>query len=443
MLVFDTIVACATPLARSALAVIRMSGDESFEIIKKVIHKKNLTIKGNESIFLKIYDEDDLVDETITSFFVAPNSFTGFNTVEITCHGSLITIERIIDLLIKNGARRALKGEFSYQAYMNNKIDLLKAESINDLINSNSIQANKIALLAMKGDASKFLDEIKEEILKDISSFEYYVEDSYFDDEEEIEKTVEEVLSSLEKIHLRLSDTLHDIKVKNRKYSGYRVALVGKSNVGKSTLLNALIKEDKAIVSSIPGTTRDIIEADIEINGIKVTLIDTAGIRKSDDVIENIGIKKTISEIDKADLILHIFDDEDSEKEFTSLLEGKNVIRVLSKADLNKKVNSFDISVSALFSSLDDLKEMIKTKLDFQDDKEVLFLGKREEDYIALLKDEVEEAIDVINNTRVLDISSDKMRRIIDTINEMKGLDKSSTMEDIYETLFSSFCLGK
>ena len=295
----------------------------------------------------------------------------------------------------------------------------------------------------MKGDASKFLDEIKEEILKDISSFEYYVEDSYFDDEEEIEKTVEEVLSSLEKIHLRLSDTLHDIKVKNRKYSGYRVALVGKSNVGKSTLLNALIKEDKSIVSSIPGTTRDIIEADIEINGIKVTLIDTAGIRKSDDVIENIGIKKTISEIDKADLILHIFDDEDSEKEFTSLLEGKNVIKVLSKADLNKKVNSFDISVSALFSSLDDLKEMIKTKLDFQDDKEVLFLGKREEDYIALLKDEVEEAIDVINNTRVLDISSDKMRRIIDTINEMKGLDKSSTMEDIYETLFSSFCLGK
>ena len=135
MLVFDTIVACATPLARSALAVIRMSGDESFEIIKKVIHKKNLTIKGNESIFLKIYDEDDLVDETITSFFVAPNSFTGFNTVEITCHGSLITVERIIDLLIKNGARRALKGEFSYQAYMNNKIDLLKAESINDLIN--------------------------------------------------------------------------------------------------------------------------------------------------------------------------------------------------------------------------------------------------------------------------------------------------------------------
>lgn len=443
MLVFDTIVACATPSAKSALAVIRMSGDDSFEIIKKVIKKKDLTVKPNQAIYLKIYDKDELIDETITSFFVAPNSFTGFNTVEITCHGSLITVERIIDLLIKNGARRALKGEFSYQAYMNNKIDLLKAESINDLINSNSLQANKIALLAMKGEASKFLDEIKEEILKDISSFEYYVEDSYFDDEDEINKSIDEVLSSLENISDRLQQILKDLKVKNRKYSGYRVALVGKSNVGKSTLLNALIKEDKAIVSSIPGTTRDTIEADIEINGIKVTLIDTAGIRESDDVIENIGIKKTINEIDKADLILHIFDDESSEKEFSSLLEGKNVIRVKSKNDLNKKVDNYDISISAMFSSLDELKELIKKKLDFQDEKEVLFLGKREEDYLSTIIDEVNDARDVLKQTMILDLSSDKMRRIIDTINEMKGLDKSSTMEDIYKTLFSSFCLGK
>ena len=446
MLVFDTICALATANYKSALAIIRLSGNHALDILK-VITKKNLSnLKPNSSSFMKLYDEDELIDEAIVTYFKGPKSYTGFDTVEFTTHGSLIIVERLMDTLIKNGARRALKGEFSYQAYMNSKMNLLKAESINDLINANSLQASKLALKAMEGDSSKYLDNIKNELLKDISNFEYLVEDIYIDEENLFQDTIDDVINSLDRINKSLNEELEKLKISNRQYNGYRICLVGKTNVGKSTLLNALAKEEKAIVSSIPGTTRDVIEVTIEIDGVSVTLIDTAGIRKSKNVVENIGIEKAKKEIKKADLIL-LLSDKGFKKinpELLSLIENKEIIKVSTKSDLNEMHNDdYDIKISALYSSLDELKKMIKEKLNFTKEHSSMFLGQREADYLNVIINLVLDAKKTLVETRIIDISADKIRLIISKINEMKGFDKSQTMEDIYETLFSNFCLGK
>ena len=446
MLVFDTICALASFPNKSALAIIRLSGKSAFDILKMIVKKNIDDFKPNSVKLLKLYDEDELLDEAIVTYFKGPNSYTGFDTVEFTTHGSMIIVNRLLEALVKNGARRAVKGEFSYQAYFNGKMDLLKAESINDLINANSIQASKLALKAMNGESSKYLDQIKDELLEDIANFEYFIEDQFVDDEETYQPVIDQVIDSLTKIEKSLKEKLIDLKLSNRKYGGYRICIVGKANVGKSTLLNALVKEDKAIVSAIPGTTRDVIEANIEIDGVKVTLIDTAGIRKSKNVVENIGIEKTKKEIKKADLILFLSDKKMSStsEELSKLIRNKPIIKVKTKSDLNNSGdNDYDIQISALHYSLEPLKNLIKEKLNLVKTNDSIFLGEREEDYLTLILKLTSDAKKTLVDTRTIDISSDKIRLIIDKINEMKGCDKPQTMEDIYETLFSHFCLGK
>lgn len=446
MLVYDTICALATAPIKSALAIIRLSGVHAFDILKKVVKKDITELKPNSATFLKIYDEDDLIDETVVTFFKGPKSYTGFDTVEFTSHGSMIIVERIIDTLIKNGARRALKGEFSYQAYVNGKINLLKAESINDLINANSLQASKLALSTMNGESSKYLNTIKDELLKDISNFEYLVEDFYIDDDKLFQDTIDDVISSLDDIIKSLKEEINNLKISNKQYNGFRICLVGKTNVGKSTLLNALAKEEKAIVSSIPGTTRDVIEVSIEIDGVAVTLIDTAGIRKSKNVVENIGIEKAKKEIKKADLILLLSDKgfKRINPELLKLIKDKEVIKVSTKSDLNSdESKDYDIKISAMYSSLDELKDLIKSKLNINNNHSSLFLGQRELDYLNIIVSLLSDAKKTLVETRIIDISADKIRLVISKINEMKGYDKSQTMEDIYQTLFSNFCLGK
>lgn len=445
MLVFDTICALATPNSKSALAIIRLSGTEALNIFKCLVKKDISNLKPNSASLFKLYDEDELLDEAVVTFFKGPKSYTGFDTIEFTTHGSMIIVNRVLDTLVKNGARRALKGEFSYQAYFNNKMDLLKAESINDLINANSTEASKLALLTMNGGSLKYLDDIKNELLDDISNFEYFIEDQFVDDKEAYQDVIDDVILSLTNIEESLKSNLEALRVSNRNYSGYRICIVGKANVGKSTLLNALVKEDKAIVSSIPGTTRDVIEASIEINGVAVTLIDTAGIRKSKNVVENIGIDKAKKEIKKADLILYLSDKKISkDDELESLIKNKPIIKVKSKGDINQKEDKdFDITISALYSSLEPLKKLIVEKLEMNKETSSMFLGKREEDYLQAILNLLLDAKKTLVETRIIDISSDKIRQVISKINEMKGFDKSKTMEDIYQTLFSHFCLGK
>lgn len=321
---FETIVALATAPLKSALSIIRLSGDDCFFIVSKFFNK-NLTEVNKSTIFHGyIIDEGETIDEVVLLAYKGPRSFTGEDSVEIMCHGSPLIFNKIIEIAIKHGARLATGGEYSSRAYIHGKLDLIQAESINDLINAESEASKKISMMALKGETSSLITPLKTSIGDLLSLIEVNIDyPEYLD----IEEANNEKINTVCRQNIDYIDGLIENGNKGRIIKdGINVAIVGKPNVGKSSILNRLIKEEKAIVTDIKGTTRDIVEGKLIVNGIVINLFDTAGIRESEDIVEGIGIKKSIEKLEKSDLVIAVFDSfslDEEDKDILNLIKDK------------------------------------------------------------------------------------------------------------------------
>ncbi len=451
MLIFDTICALATPPYKSALALIRLSGPKSISVISNMIKMNAKTLIPNHSYFVHLYadkkDNSSFIDEAMLTFYKGPKSYTGFDTVEFSIHGNMIIVNELLDALVKNGARRADRGEFSAQAFYNGKMDLLKSQGINDLINANSKRAKEIASKTLSGKNTEDMTNLKNKLLDYISQLEYFVEDQYSDEKDDYDDELENVKEQLLNDISALDITIEKTKRSNRQYQGINVVIAGEPNAGKSSLLNAILKEDKAIVSPIAGTTRDVVEGEKEIDGILFKFKDTAGLRKSDDLVENLGIEKSYEMMKKADIILLAsdtgFEEIKTNDELLEIIKNKPLIKIATKKDINKCTEGSDISICSFNDDLTPLYEMMKDKLDINHKEDSAFLGQREEDFLILISSQLKVATVAIDETHQIDIVSDNIRLAIASINDLMGNNVTQTMEDIYQTLFSNFCLGK
>ena len=447
----DTICAIATLVGESSINVIRISGDESISIVNKIFNK-DLTNKNSYTItYGFVVDGNEKIDEVLVSIFKGPKSFTREDVVEINTHGGKISVNKIMELLLINGCRLAEPGEFLKRAFLNGRIDLVQAESVSDMITSRTDAARAMSMKGISHELSKKINDLRSNILELIANIEVNID--YPEYEDAIVVTCDLVRDKInyveEKIHDLIDTSKNGLLIKN----GINIAIVGKPNVGKSSILNQLIGEEKAIVTNIKGTTRDIVEGSSIINGIEVNFYDTAGIRESDDIVESIGIEKSIKKIDESDLILFVvdssveFDEED--KEVLEKLGDKEVLVVYNKSDIGSNKNS----LLEKYDSIEiNTKESDKIKLLKDKIVEIFNLSEIEKsDYtyisnarqIALLK----KCLEVINDIRCeleMDVPVDLMQINIqllwETLGEITG---QVYKDDLLDEIFSKFCLGK
>lgn len=452
---YDTIAAIATPIGTGGIAVIRVSGKEAFEICDKIFkspkNKRLSCAKTHTAMFGGIYDEDVLLDECLCTVFVSPKSFTGENTVEISCHGGILVTRRILDCVIKSGARLALPGEFTKRAFLNGRLDMAQAEAVIDVINAKSNQAASLALSHMQGSLSAMINELRESILDIIAEIDA-VSDFPEEDFEKItfDEIKERLFSASEKIE-RLIKTEQRGKLIQ---SGIDTVIAGKPNVGKSSLLNAILLSDRAIVTDIPGTTRDVIEETVSLGDVTLNIFDTAGIRETDDKIEHIGIEKSKEYLGRAELVLFLTDAgtgvTEEDEILLKLLDGKKVILVINKTDIaDKKEISFHgksfeaVHISAKTGEgVSELLEKIE---------KMFHLGEIEKsDFPILTKAAHKQALcrakGFIDSAKAAlgvmpdDMISIDLRASVQALGEITGIEVS---EDVVDRIFSKFCLGK
>ena len=435
---FETIVALATPPAKSALALIRVSGDDCFKIVSKSFTKdlNNETERGIHYGY--IVDGDKKIDQVVLLAYVAPHSFTGENSVEIISHGSLLIINQIIGLLLKNGARMATNGEFSSRAFLNGKIDLIQAEAINDMINATTEEAKDLSMISLVGETSSIFKPIKEKIGELLSHIEVNIDYPEYEDIEETSR--EEVHEKCNDILMNISELIRDGE-KTRIYrEGIKIAIVGKPNVGKSSLLNALINEDKAIVTSIAGTTRDVVEGDFNLSGVPVHLYDTAGIRDSEDLIEQIGIDKAKKAVENADLILFIVDETGFDEELYALVKDRKHIVVYNKSDLIKEKTN-GIYISAKNKDVQSLLAKIREELDIGElTLKPSFNNARQLGILKLMSIQLKKAIEDTKANQPIDLISVSLMSAYNCALDLLG---ENNKNDLTDEIFSRFCVGK
>jgi tRNA modification GTPase len=444
-LLTDTIVALATAPMESAIGLIRISGKKAFSIIGQIFNKKiNTTLAKNIS-FGKIIDGDKVIDEVLVLSFKSPNSFTGEDVVEITVHGSLIVINKVIQLIIKNGARMAERGEFSKRAYFNGKIDLIQAESINDLITSRSEEAANLALNGLEGKLSSNVNQLKEKLLALLAHIEVNIDYPEYEDIEQI--TTEKLLPLISSLIKSMKELLNDAKVGTLIKSGVNTAIIGRPNVGKSSILNSLIKEDKAIVSEIAGTTRDVVEGRAYFEGITFNFLDTAGIRDSEDKIETIGIKKTKEMIEKADLVIMVTDTEEitdpEDLKLIKLISNKKNIVAYNKADLRKSKLDSKVRISAKNNQIDKLIKAMIDAIGFdikEYENKPLLSNARQIGLIAKALNSLEEANKAALIFQPTDLVEVDIKLALEAVLELRG---DMAKDNLSEEIFARFCLGK
>ena len=450
-----TIAAISTALGNGGIGIVRMSGEDCFKILDKIFKpKSNSDIKPYTIKYGHIYEDNNIIDEVLVSYFVKPKSYTTENMCEINSHGSNVVLNKILQLCLKNGAVLAEPGEFTKKAFLNGRIDLSQAESVIDIINSKSEKERQASVNQLEGFLSKEIKKIKKDILSILTDIEASIDYPEYDIEEVTNNKAISVLNNVKDSLSKLEQTFENGKIiKN----GIKTAIIGTPNVGKSSLLNAILKEDRAIVSQYEGTTRDSIEEDISVNGVPLRIVDTAGIRNTDNEIEKIGIKKSKNIADSADLIIAIFDASrklsKDDYDIIDIIKDRKAIILINKKDIyDKKIerdkleelNKPIIDISAL--NKDGINELYNeiTKLfklnEININNEVIITNIRHLDLIRRAKENVENAINTINSNMPIDIISINIKDIIDCLNSITG---ENTSEDIINDIFSKFCLGK
>jgi tRNA modification GTPase len=456
----DTIMALATPSGAGAIAVIRMSGKDAFKIADKVFRAKGKkTISEADShtiIFGDILDGDELVDEVLVSVFRNPKSFTGENSVEISCHGSTFIQKRILSLLSKNGCRMAKPGEYTMRAFLNRKMDLSQAEAVADLIASSSEAAHKVAMHQMRGGFSSELKALREELIHFASLIEleldFAEEDVEFADRSQMIELINRIIATIDRL-------IGSFELGNVIKEGVQVAIIGEPNAGKSTLLNALLNEERAIVSDIAGTTRDTVEDELVIEGIRYRFVDTAGIRQTTDTIESLGIERTMQKVEQADVVMFLFD----ASSYTLAQLAAEIDELKSrKADLEDRLilvaNKTDKTTDSVESKFPDLgtvsisaKEKtgideLKTKLtDFVNlsalkEDQTIVTNTRHIEALNGARKSLQEVLTGFDNQMSGDLVAIDIRRSLFYLGEITG---EITTDDLLGNIFSKFCIGK
>ena len=455
----DTIAAVATAMTASGIGIIRISGPDSREIACKIYRskggKKRIENVPSHTIqYGFICDEDEIIDEVLVMVMDAPRSYTGENTVEIDCHGGVLAMKRVLETVVKYGARPAEPGEFTKRAFLNGRIDLSQAEAVIDVINAKNEYALKSSISQLRGNIQRVIKEIRQGIIYQIA----YIE-SALDDPEHISidgygDTLKGEISLLKEKLNGLLDTVREGKLMKE---GIKTVIVGKPNAGKSSLLNLLVGEERAIVTDIAGTTRDILEETIVLHGISLRMMDTAGIRDTDDVVEKIGVKKAVENAKDADLILYVVDSsvplDENDKEIIELLKDKKAIVILNKMDLQQQVTEEDLKektnhpVVAVSAKEEEGIEFLEAKI-----KEMFFEGNlsfNDEIYITNMRhkaaiEDAKRSLELVENSIEMQMPEDFFS--IDLMNAYEALGSiigESVGEDLVNEIFSKFCTGK
>jgi len=447
---YDTIAGISTALGVGAISIIRMSGKDSINVINKIFSKDLSKVETHIINYGFIKDKNIVIDEVLVSIMKSPKTFTREDVVEINCHGGITTTNKILELLLQNGARLAEPGEFTKRAFLNGRIDLIEAESVMELINSKTESARKLAINGIKGNISEMIESLRKRISKILSNIEANIDYPEYEDilvvtKEMISKETNEIEKEIKKI-IKESENGKIIK------DGINTVILGKPNVGKSSLLNRLIDEDKAIVTDIAGTTRDMVEGTISINSVLLNIVDTAGIRETTDLIEKIGVDKSLNLIENSDLIILVLNNnEELQKEDLDLLErtkNKNRIIVINKIDLKQKIDKSKldgdvVEVSTINNNISSLKEKIIEKFNLNeiDKKDPNYLFNTRQ--ISIFKQTLSNINDIkkgIEEGLPIDILEIDLKQIWELLGDVIG---KSYKEELIDEIFSNFCLGK
>ena len=454
----STIAAISTAPGNAGIGIIRLSGDDCFKILQKIFKPKNKgEIKGYTIKYGNIVksENDEIIDEVLVSYFVAPKSYTKENMCEINSHGGIVVENQILVECLKNGAVLAEPGEFTKRAFMNGRIDLSQAEAVIDIINSKTEKEMMVAQRHLEGSLSKKIKDIQGEILNLMADIEASIDYPEYDIEETTNKKINDTLNSVEEKLLKLKNSFENGKILKE---GIKTAIIGKPNVGKSSLLNLILGENRAIVSDIEGTTRDTIEEYINIKGIPLKIVDTAGIRKTNDEVEKIGVERSINNISDAELIIALFDDsrtfDDQDQKILDLIEGKKTIILINKIDLgknlikeNEKLKKFKnniiefstINETGLDKLYNKIEELFKlNELDCENTE--IITNNRHKQQILYALEDVAKGRESLETHMPVDITAICLKDILERLAEITG---ENVSEDIINEIFKKFCLGK
>lgn len=443
----DTIVAISTALGVGAISIIRVSGNDALSIVNKIYDKDITKYDANTINYGHIVDNGIVIDEVLVSVFLAPKTYTKEDIVEINSHGGIAVTNKIVELLLENGARQAEPGEFTKRAFLNGRIDLLEAESVMDLIEAKTDTARKMAINGVDGKLSKKINSIRDLGLDLISNIEVNIDYPEYEDIEVM--TIDKVREFSEKLNEQIDELLKDSENGKLIKEGINTVIIGRPNVGKSSILNALLNDDKAIVTDIPGTTRDVVEGSIRVNGILVNFLDTAGIRETDNKVEKIGVDKSLSLISEADLVLLVFNNNEKfTKEDEELLEktkNKKRIIVINKIDLDSKIDK-EFEDSVKISANENVEPLLKKinelfELDKINNGDMTYLSNiRTINLLKQAKKVSKELITSLDNDLPIDMLEIDIRNILDLLGEITGQKYDN---ELIDRLFANFCLGK